>query len=240
MVFVSGTAGRCHPVGYLHGRCCGGSGAGADAGGTGDDIGALDDIISFLNPFSPGPLTGQLTVSQQEYINNLKLVEQRLDGYTPVQQAFILTYLFWPERFFNSDGSSSFPVLLLRYIGPRVADVVAIVAGLEREFKEPLGRLVVDFDGRVSGVTHAFAAVATYAGRRNPAGLFGVNQATSGGDFLQNVQRLVVGQGGGARSFTFRASEERDNNRGRRSAFAYPEAASISERITREFYLEND
>lgn len=162
----------------------------------------------------PNPLA-DLTPTQTRYIENLLAIEAANPKATPNDVAMAVSLLLWGGRIWEKDGKAADVTrpagvpLVLDYAGGEGYKNVK-VSNEQEQFLEKQ-RNVQDKHGRSSGVAHAFPAVAAQAGREGTAsGAYNTYMTTTGGDFIQDMARIIVEQNMGG---VFREAEQRDNNR---------------------------
>jgi|GEM_PF-3539012 len=183
-----------------------------------DDLRAstYDEGRARLQPPPPGaPVAGDLTPSQLRYVEVLQMVEAANPKAKPNDIAMALSLLLWEGRIWERDGKAADVTrpagvpLVLDYKGGQGYKDVKLTREQEQFFEKQ--RNVSDKRGVDSGVAHMFPAVASVAGREGTAaGAYNSRMVTSGGDFIQDVARVLLEQ---KFDGVFRDAEMRDNNR---------------------------
>lgn len=183
-----------------------------------------------------------LTRSQRRYVKGLRAVERANPKAGPEDIAMAISLLLWEGRIWDRDGSAADVTqpagvpLVLDYKGDEGYKDVKMSTGQERFFNKHRG--VTDKHGARSGVTHAFPAVAALAGREGTSrGDYNAHMVTKGGDFIQDMARMIVEQNF---SSVFRDAEARDNDRA--LELAHRNAGStqpLSQSLTEQFRMEN-
>ena len=171
---------------------------------------------SYVQGVSEQPVDAlkDLTSSQRKYIENLRAIEKANPKAKPTDIAMAISLVLWGGRLWEQDGKAAdvatpggAPLVLdyaggKGYQGVKVSDAQKQLLHQQRE--------VNDAKGRESGVAHAFPAVAAQAGRSGTAaGRYNSYMVTKGGDFIQDVARVIVEQS----TNVFREAEARDNER---------------------------
>ncbi len=159
-------------------------------------------------------LLSDLTPSQRSYIENLQAIEALNPKASPEDIAMAISLLLWEGRIWERDGSAADVTqpagipLVLDYAGGDGYRSVKMDPKQEQILREQRG--VRDQQGTPSGVSHTFPAVAAWAGREESmTGGYNAHMVTSGGDFIQDMARLIVEQD----LNIFREAERRDNER---------------------------
>ncbi|MFN3199467.1 MAG: hypothetical protein ACE366_13770 [Bradymonadia bacterium] len=182
-----------------------------------------------------------LTDSQRTYIETLQAIEKHNPEAAPDEIAMAISLLLWEGRIWDRDGAASDVTnvaglpLVMDYQGGEGYNDVKLTPEQEKFLRE--SRQVSDRQGTPSGVTHTFPAVAAMAGREGTAaGAVNTHMVTSGGDFIQDMARVIVEQD----LNVFREAEARDNERA--IEVAHKNAGSgrkLSECLLEEFRIDN-
>ena len=183
-----------------------------------------------------------LTPSQQVYVQTLLAVEAANPKASPNDIAMALSLLLWEGRIWERDGKAADVTrpagvpLVLDYKGGQGYQNVRMTNDQQQFFQNQ--RNVRDKHGVESGVAHSFHAVAANAGREGTmSGSYNTHMVTSGGDFIQDVARVLIEQ-----KFTgvFRDAEMRDNNRALKVATDIARGGrKLSEALIERFRSEN-
>lgn len=155
-----------------------------------------------------------LTPSQQRYVETIAAIEAANPKATAYDIAMAVSLLLWEGRIWDRSGKASDVTrpagapLVLDYAGGDGYKNVKTSDEQQQFLQKQRG--VKDRQGQQSGVAHAFPAVAAQAGREDSAaGSYNSYMVTKGGDFIQDMARMIVEQNFNV----FREAEAKDNQR---------------------------
>jgi hypothetical protein len=210
-------------------------------------VGQLKDTRGAWNTYLQGvseqpmdPLK-DLTSSQRKYIENLRAIEKANPKAKPTDIAMAISLVLWGGRIWEQDGKAADVAtpggapLVLDYAGGKGYEDVKVSDAQKQLLRQQ--REVHDTKGKESGVAHAFPAVAAQAGRTGTTtGSYNSFMVTTGGDFIQDVARVIVEQN----TNVFRDAEKRDNERALQVAEEIGDSdLALSVALTERFRAEN-